>query len=296
MEKKNGAHTAYENPLIPNARLREIYRAMLHAQMLGRVLPSRRREGSGFEACLVSTSVDLGPGDLISDAFVGGPVEYLRGASLASVLHPSATAKKRAHAANCGNASCLPVAHNPAERIWTALGAAAALKSRAAQAAAEAKAAHAASTQSGVVLVYLLPGEMQPALWQRTLAFAAEHKLPVVFVSLPPAQAPAAKSRLARLGSVSTIALRCHVPGIPVDADDAVAIYRVAQESIGHARIGGGPALLECIPCILPEAHPVRKPSSEAIAALERYILDRGIVTRAWLKREANSFALRIAG
>ena len=28
------------------------------------------------------------------------------------------------------------------------------------------------------------------------------------------------------------------------DAHDAVAIYRVAQESIGHARMGGGPALM----------------------------------------------------
>jgi len=282
MAKQNGAQTAYENPLIPNARLRQIYRAMLQAQMLARALPNRRRQGFGFEACLVGTSIDLGPGDLVSDALAGGPVELLRGAPLASILHPSATAKKRAHAANCGNASCLPAAHNPAQRIWAALGAAATLKTQAAQAAAEAKAAHAAATLSGVVLVYVLPREMPSAHWQRTLTFAAEHKLPIVFASLPAAHAPPSKTRPSKPGGISAIALRCHVPGIPVDADDAVAIYRVAQESIGHARIGGGPALLECSPCILPEAHAARNSNGDAIASLERYILARRIVTRAW--------------
>jgi TPP-dependent pyruvate/acetoin dehydrogenase alpha subunit len=34
---------------------------------------------------------------------------------------------------------------------------------------------------------------------------------------------------------------------IPVDAGDAVAVYRVAHESIEKARRGAGPSLIECV-------------------------------------------------
>ena len=86
---------AYENPLIPNARLRQIYLAMLRAQMLEKALPAARRTRAvaavsqgyatgiaGLEACLASTSVDLGPHDLVSDALAGGVLDFLRGAAV----------------------------------------------------------------------------------------------------------------------------------------------------------------------------------------------------------------------
>ena len=100
--KAADASAAYENPLIPNARLRQIYLAMLRARMLEKALPASRRMrtlpgagkayalgNTGLEACLVSTSVDLGPGDLVSDALTGGMVEFLRGAALGKVLNPT---------------------------------------------------------------------------------------------------------------------------------------------------------------------------------------------------------------
>jgi TPP-dependent pyruvate/acetoin dehydrogenase alpha subunit len=73
-----------------------------------------------------------------------------------------------------------------------------------------------------------------------------------------------------------------------------VAIYRVAQESIGHARIGGGPALIECEPFVV--AGTADKPGrkADAIAVLERYLLERRIATRAWVGRESKSFAKRL--
>jgi pyruvate dehydrogenase E1 component alpha subunit len=37
-------------------------------------------------------------------------------------------------------------------------------------------------------------------------------------------------------------------PGVTVDGDDAVAVYRVATEAIAHARRGSGPTLIECRP------------------------------------------------
>ncbi len=98
----------------------------------------------------------------------------------------------------------------------------------------------------------------------------------------------------ARAGGVSKLALSCGVPAIFVDADDAVAIYRVAQESIGHARIGGGPALIECVPFVLERAGK-RVAAQDAIVGLERTLLQRGVGSRAWMEREAKRFAKRIA-
>lgn len=283
-----GADTGvtFENPLIPNARLRQIYMAMMQARTLARVL--QRRRTSGLEACLVSPAIDLEPGDLISDTLAGGVVDFLRGATLGEVLRPGTAAKKRGVRAVCGGAGRLPSPTHVAERIWTALGAAAALKAHAAR--TENIVAEATANQAGVVVLYLLPHEIQAALWRKALTFANEQQLPVLFVTLPHAQV---KGVSANTGAVSRIALRCGVPGIPVDADDAVAIYRVAQESIGHARIGGGAALIECVQFAAAGA-PAR--CADAISGLEQYILQRRVATRAWIDRETQAFQNRAAG
>jgi TPP-dependent pyruvate/acetoin dehydrogenase alpha subunit len=294
MAEATDTGAAWENPLIPNARLRQIYLAMTRARILARALPARRGGKStlGLEACLVSTAVDLGPGDLVSDAISGGVVEFLRGATLGDALRPGSGKKKRGVVADCGSATPLLPGTGAVERVWTALGAAAALKAEAVLAKNEAKAAGSTAKQLGVLVVYALPGEVPPALWRKALTFARENDLPVLFVVLPSART---KGSAAKIGNVSAIALRCGLPGIPADADDAVAIYRVAQESIGHARIGGGAALIECVPFVVEGTMGKRGRTADAIAVLESYLLERRVATPAWVERESKSFAKRLA-
>jgi hypothetical protein len=291
------AGAAWENPLIPNARVRQIYLAMTRARVLARVLPGGRRGGGtlGIEACLVSPTVDLGPGDLVSDALSGGVVEFLRGTTLGSVLRPGAATRKRGVTADCGAAGRLPVGSGATERIWAALGAAAVLKTQAAQAKVEAKATGSTARQTGAAVVFALPGEVTPAVWRKALAFAAEQELPMVFVVLPAGRSKGSNSRAPKAGQVGAMALRCGVPGIAVDADDAVAIYRVAQESIGRARSGGGAALMECTPFVVEGAAGKRSQAADAIVGLEGYMLERRIATRTWMEREARAFAKRVA-
>jgi pyruvate dehydrogenase E1 component alpha subunit len=246
----------------------------------------------GREACLASTSVDLGPGDLVSDALSGGVVEYLRGATLAAVLRPGVVSRKRVGAAECGAAARLPGTPGAAERIWAALGAAAALKAEAGQAKADAKLDAGAVKQKGVVVAYVLPGEAAEPLWRKALTFAAKQELPVIFVALPLGRERGSVSRAGRLAEV---AQSCGVPGIAVDAADAVAIYRVAQESIGHARTGGGAALMECIPFVLAGAAAKRGRAGDAVQRLEEYMLKRGVASRAWMDREAKAFTRAVA-
>jgi TPP-dependent pyruvate/acetoin dehydrogenase alpha subunit len=290
MAESTDAKPAWENPLIPNARLRQMYRSMVRLRTLARALPAGRRDGLGMEACLASTSLDLGPGDLVSDTLTGGVVEFLRGASLGEALRPGKTATRRGPRADCSAAARMPAGLAIAERIWTALGAAAALKAEAAQAKAAAKAAAETAEQPGVVVIYVKPGEVPVALWQKALPFAAKQELPVLFVVLPAARGAAGTGR--RLCETSQ---RYGVPGIPVDTDDAVALYRVAQESIGRARIGGGAALMECVPFVLESASGNRNGTPDGIAGLENYLLQRSVVTKIWMGQEAKSFAKRVA-
>jgi hypothetical protein len=290
MAEGTDANAAWENPLMPNARLRQIYLAMMQARALARLLPARQRASLGLEACLVSPVVDLGPGDLVSDMLAGEVMEFLRRGPVVRAQK----SKARALVADCGSAARLPDTPGVAERVWIALGAAAGLKAEAARPRAETDVEDSTAAQLGVVVVYLLPSELPTALWQKALTFAAEKQLPVVFV-VPPAQAKGSKVRPAKMGAVSGMALRCGVPGIAVDADDAVAIYRVAQESVVHARIGGGPALLECAPFATLPAAGKRTPAADAVAGLEEYMLHRKVATRAWMEREAKAFARRAA-
>jgi TPP-dependent pyruvate/acetoin dehydrogenase alpha subunit len=307
------AGTAWENPLISNQRLRQIYLAMAQARTLEKTLPAVKRGRAtglgtkttgtfGLEACLVSAASDLGPGDLVSDALTGGAVELLRGTALSEVLRPGKTARSGRSGARvrdvalvCASAGRLPGASGSAERMWSALGAAAALKA-AAQARVEDRAEGGTALQAGVVVVFVLAGELPAALWKKGLKFVVEQQLPVIFVVLPAVQTQDSKTRRTRTRGVSALAQGCGVPALVVDADDAVAIYRVAQESIGHARMGGGAALMECVFFVLEGAAGKVRATEDAIAGLERTLVQRGIASRAWMEREAKAFAKRVAG
>jgi TPP-dependent pyruvate/acetoin dehydrogenase alpha subunit len=286
MTEEAAPEAAWENPLIPNAKLRQMYRTMVRLRTLARALSPRQREGLGLEACLASTSIDLGPGDLVSDTLAGGVVNFLRGITLGEVL-PSA--RKRGPKADCGFAVRIPAGPSITARMWTALGAAVALKAEAAKKRAEDKAAGAVARQPSVVVFYAKQGEVPQALWRNALTFAGKQELPMLFVVLPPARGAVTPGRMC------ATALRCGVPGIPVDADDAVALFRVAQESIGRSRIGGGAALMECVPFVMDGAAGRRSTALDSIAGLENYLLQRKVVTPVWMEREAKSFAKRIA-
>lgn len=304
------AEAAYENPLIPNAKLRQIYAAMVRSRMLGKALAKRRRgEGvPGLEACLVSTTVDLGQDDFVSDAVMNGTVDFLRGAmfrstlsgvqtlretTLESVLRPDDKARRRGLKADCGAPSRLPAMPGNEARFWTAMGIALASKAEHAQERAKANAG--AARHGGVVVVYARPGECSPALWRKVLAFTEEQLLPVLFVVLPATQRRGADAKATRPGAMSAVAQRNGIPGMAVDADDAVALYRVAQEAIARARVGGGAALMECVPFLLEGAKRLPQTTADAIEELERYMLVRSVATRRWMEREAESCARRIA-
>lgn len=104
-----------------------------------------------------------------------------------------------------------------------------------------------------------------------TLAAAA--KLPILFVE----EAFAAQSG-AKAGTRGKSASPASLPiSIPVDAQDVIALFRVAHESIVRAREGSGPTRILCA------AWPARNGATEdAVEHLEHWLEARGLPAHEW--------------
>ncbi len=275
----------WENPLIPNKKLRALYTAMVELRLLEefiaklqktrKIKPAARfHTAPGEEACLVSTAIDLEPGDLTSDAERSVSTEFLRGAKLPLLVRhiTSLTAQpgKATNAETQANKRTdlhLPFLEATLQRLNLAAGAALALK----------------TTQPGkLVVAYVQPQSLGLPEWQQVLQFAGEQSLPIIFVALPDADNPNAISRLAT---------DCSVPGILVDAADPVALYRVAQESMQRARSNGGAILMECIP--FPLAEKLQQPT-DPIETMRLFLLSRKVVTESWMNQVSYKFQHRL--
>lgn len=283
------ATAAWENPLIPNKKLRAIYTAMVELQLLEEFVNARQKKaktkstarlhtGPGEEACFVSTLIDLEAGDLTSDAQPGVATEFLRGAKLPHLLRRLDSGDAGAHTSGGSVAPAdgrrdlhLPFFEGSLQRLNVAAGAAMALK---------------AAKSGKLVVAYARPNLLELPEWREVLRFTGEQAPPLIIVALPqPAQDDAVIGRLSRL------ATDCGVPGIVVDAADPVALYRVAQESTQRARANGGAVLMECVP--FPLAAKLKQPT-DPIETMKRFLLDRRVVTEAWMNQVSYRFRHRL--
>lgn len=264
----------HENPLVPNKRLREIYETMAEARTLDEFATRaaakakiRFHSTRGEEACRVSTAIGLGEGDLISDSHIGIVMNLISGNNASSLLQRLngilSGEKRRQRKHPRASATLLPWTNDTAARLAMGLGAAAAIKS---------------SGRSNLVIAYVNARELADADWQRVLRLAAELELPIIFVVLP---------GKGNRNLLCAKAQACGLPGFPVDASDAVAIYRVAQESIGRARGDGGPILIECLAHRAPAKSAVQ---NDPLAQLHSFLLSRKVANQAWLDGADRAF------
>jgi acetoin:2,6-dichlorophenolindophenol oxidoreductase subunit alpha len=272
----------YENPLVPNKKLQQMFVAMAemraldeHIAGLQRKVKARKRLDStrGEEACRVSMAIELGPGDLVSDSQAGVAMGLLAGAKVGSLLeHVTAIhshSKKPGAVAGNGLAGRqLPWIEDAGDRLRMALGAALSFRTL---------------KRGNIVVTYVRHGEVANRTWREVLGLAAKFELPVIFVVLPAATGSGKKRRDAE--GLSAKARSYGLPGIPVDAADAVALYRVAQESTGRTRGGGGPVLVECV------ANPAegrRSTAVDPLAQMRGFLLSRKVCSEAWMDRAAD--------
>ena len=285
MSERGAKAVRFENPLMPDERLRQMYTAMVQVQMLEAHLGGRGggAKGSGKgetlrgeEAARVSTTLSLGSGDLISDCTEAAGMDLLLGRPLRELKRRESKTKSRAAATQTGEAFArrLPRSADADEQVQMATGAAAALK---------------AQGGGRVLLVYLEAGKVDRKRWKRVLGIAGRLELPVIYVVLP----ERGRGR-SGAGELAKRARGWGVPGFPVDGGDAVAVYRVMQESLLRGRSGDGPALIECISFEV-EGKAVSK-QEDGVKRLGDQLLAKGVADARWMDRTRSSFQRRLGG
>ena len=276
----------HENPLVPNKKLRQLYLAMAEARILDDHIVKLQRASKklrgldserGQEACRVSTAIDLLPGDLVSDSQPGFVMDLLTGSKINSLLErivALSSGKKVKKARTYGvPGRLLPWIDDAGERLRMSMGAALSFK---------------ALKQPHVVVAYVGRGSVSKGDWSRILSLASKLELPVIFVVLPSAK----RQKTGDHENLSNEARRWGVPGIPVDAADAVALYRVAQESLGRSRGGDGPVLIECLE--FSKMVKGRKKAPDPLVLLADSLVRRNISSKAWLEKTETGFRRRI--
>lgn len=224
-----------ESPLVPNRMLRQLHALWRqHHEVAEAMARAGQSTASGSGACLAALAASLGRGDLVSEA---GP-----GLGLLLEAQPGRA-----------KVTMLPAMAVTTERLLMAVGAAVALK---------------ACGKGPVLAVIAEAGEMPIAAWKQMLGFVARIELPMLFAALP------GPGKAGRPGQLSAKSAQWGVPGFAVDADDAVAMYRVVQESLGRLRAGEGPVLLEGLRLR------VGRGEIGGLARLEEQMRARGLVVR----------------
>jgi TPP-dependent pyruvate/acetoin dehydrogenase alpha subunit len=225
------------HPLISNERLQYLYTTLLRTRLLRRSNPIRGAKPLvAREAVITGTVTHLEQGDMVMPLPDDRLAALARGNSLRRVIAGSEPPGVLASAAT------------PEARFAIATGYARALRGT-----------------PNIVLAFGGSGITSLDALRPSLAYAAQERLGIVFVIETAADNDITSARHTQ---------RLNVYGIPVDGNDVVAIYRVAQESIQRARRGVGPTIIDCKPW------PVRLAKAgpeDPVRRLEQALFRRGL-------------------
>jgi len=101
--------------------------------------------------------------------------------------------------------------------------------------------------KSNVVVALADDGLAALGCWHEAATVAAQQRLPIVFIVENGDQSHRNGTGVVKYdGDLRDRAEAYGFPGITVDGNDIVAVWRVTQESIHRARSGAGPTLIEC--------------------------------------------------
>jgi TPP-dependent pyruvate/acetoin dehydrogenase alpha subunit len=140
--------------------------------------------------------------------------------------------------------------------------------------------------------------------WREALELAAKKSLPIIFVvednpwpSPKPGPANFKPGDEEKDGKARSDGL----PIITVDANDVVAVYRVAYESLQRVRQGGGPVLVEGKAYRL--HHPAKRRAANSVSSrsgrdplihMERYLKTKGLFTPRWKDQLVDEFSRKL--
>src|SRR5579871_2101564 len=288
--------------------LRRLYSYMLKCRMVEERARLLFRQGKfagnyyaavGQEATEVGATIDLLPEDTVAPSHRNFVTNIMKGTPL-KFMYAQLYARKtspdqgRSSPAHCGYApmNVITPASTIAAQLNIGTGVALAYKMQ---------------KKSHVVVALSGEGSTSLGFWHEALNFAGVHKLPIVYILENNLWAESVSVRLQ--SSVEDLSIKAQAygfPGITVDGNDVVAVYRVAREAIRRAREGHGPTLIECKTYrwyghseIDPAKY--RAPeevehwkSKDPIPAMERYLQKQGYWSDQWKEELVNQINAEI--
>ncbi len=252
---------SYENPLLGHARMRALFRALVEVRALGQHVRKIHGLPKGLEACWVGTAIDLREEDVAVGLHAKGYEQLIRATGARMTDRATTSAECRRTVAQV--TATRPFPGTASEEVCCAVGQAMALDAK------------------NVVVAYVGLETLTAAEWSRVLAVAVEQPLPMVIVAIPTSKSRAAPFDLSRLAAKVA---GTQIPVVPVDAGDAVALYRVMQETCIRARADGGVAMIECV-----------RFGTDPVKLLADQLLKKGICSERWISKvEDNVWALQL--
>ena len=248
--------------------LRRIYSSMLKCRimteraqsLLGGRQPADYDFGLGHEAVVIGATLELGPEDTIAASPGNFTAQIAKGRSLKHLLSPKARTNGLQTQAEAEGFPCAGTASFDPFNLGTGLAL-----------------AHRFEKKRSVVVALCADDNASLDRRHEAMKFAGLHRLPIIYVLKSASTSePGIAKQNPGLEELSFMARDCAFPAIIVDANDAVAVWRVAQESIHHARNGAGPTLIEC--------ETQSSYATDPLAQMEHYMKKRGAWDDQWRK------------
>jgi TPP-dependent pyruvate/acetoin dehydrogenase alpha subunit len=223
--------------LITDAKLKQLYAMMLQCRLLtdrARLLRNRNGSAARNEASLsqeaLSTgcaidlraedTIALAPRDSITNLVIAGLVKGVPLNTIVAQLYADRVS-----------------AQDPLHNIVAFSNAGAQLRTATSVAVTNKR-----EKNTNVVVAFTCKATTALGAWHEALTFSAGHSLPIIFVVENNHRPARARSDWE---DFTLKAQSYGLPGITVDGNDVVAVYRVACESLQRVRRGDGPVLIE---------------------------------------------------
>ena len=275
-------------PVLNDAKLKELYAAMVKGRMLAERMQNDRTAGNGnsvfgFEATLVGAGAHLLAKDCIAMEHSSFVASLIKGTSLPTIL-----ARNKEHQSGNGASKAIASKHDGKSAASLSMETVLAL-------AAQMK------NNSAVTLMFCTRNPETLIFDPAAMAMAATQKLPLVCLvesSLDsPLQLPNQVASGPYIGADPTF-----YPRIPVDGCDVVGVFRVAQEAIRRAREGHGPAVIECLTARSSTAVKNKSVGASAhylaqdpLSFMEQYLRRRNLWSDKWAQSIIESFQRQLS-
>ena len=257
--------------LISNEKLLQIYSTMLKCRMLQariRTLSTRLAASQSalrHEAAIVGVVLDLLPGDSLAPSPHGFIPAFVKGLplnSIFSMVAPNGLKPRPPYA----RLNLMPPSLSLAAQLQRVIEVAAANKK---------------ARNKQIVVAFSGSSTESPELLHHAMRQAGKRDLPILLVCHSDSESD----------EICLKAQEFDFPGVIVDGDDAVAVYRVATEAMAHARRGSGPTLIDCKPWPLPGKKSARRRAAhDPILRMEEYLTRKGLFDKKFKSKVTASF------